>query len=288
MDIYTSVTHRILEELARGVIPWRKTWTAALPRSLNTGKEYRGVNVLLLLMSGRTSRYWLTYRQAQSLGGQVRKGERSSSVVYWHWREAEELDALEKRWGSKPAACVPFVSSVFNLDQIEGIQRPQDDHPVDRHARIEVAESLMGVMPERPRIVHSKVTGPQYCIQTDCVTLPHLSQFESADEYYSTLFHETVHATAAPHRLNRAPKGEDRMTSYSFEELVAEFGACFLCGLSGIDNQETVKLSASYIADWAQVIGGDVRLVMQAATAAQLACDYVRGKVGPETESAAA
>jgi len=157
-------------------------------------------------------------------------------------RSLEELAELQHRSNSKPASCVPFASAVFNLDQIEGIQRPEDDYPVDRHDRIEVAQNLLEVMPDKPSIVHSRVTEPQYCIQTDCITLPHLSQFESADEYFSTLFHDTIHSTAAEHRLNRSTKGEDRMASYSLEELVAEFGACFLCGFSGIDNRETFNV----------------------------------------------
>jgi antirestriction protein ArdC len=118
------------------------------------------------------------------------------------------------------------------------------------------------------------------------VTLPHLSQFESVDSYYSTIFHELVRGTGHPRRLNRFKETEgDRVERYSFEELVAEFGAAFLCGFTGIANATTEALQASYIEGWARVFRQDSRILVHAASAAQKAADYIRGKI-PVAEEA--
>ena len=146
-----------------------------------------------------------------------------------------------------------------------------------------VADQLFDVMPDKPEIVHTLTAQPAYSPSLDRITLPHLSQFESADEFFSTLYHELVHATGAPRRLNRFAEAEgDRVEKYSFEELVAEFGAAFLCGFAGIENRSTEALQASYIEGWSRVFKQDSRILLRAASAAQRAADYIRGKVTVE------
>jgi antirestriction protein ArdC len=290
MSIYETVTARILSQLDAGVVPWRKTWTTGLPKSLTTGKEYRGANILILGMASFSSRYWVTYREAQRLGGHVRRGERASPVVFWKWRTPQELARLREKSGREDLApCVPFTAAVFNFDQVEGITRPEDDVPNRRNDRFEVADKMLDVMPDQPEIVHVATREPSYSPRFDRVTLPHLSQFESAAEYYATLFHELVHATGAEKRLNRFSQVEgDRFERYSFEELVAEFGAAFLGAFAGIESPGTEALQASYIQGWSKALRKDQRLVVRAASAAQRATDYIRGKVildRPEPES---
>ena len=235
----------------------------------------------MLCTAGFSSRYWVTYRQAEALGGHVRKGEKSTTVVYWKWRTAEELKALRQKIGKESLApCVPFISRVFNLDQVEGISEPVDDIPDRPNNRLETAELMLQVMPDKPEIVHAVTANPVYNSTFDRVTLPHLSQFDNADEYYGALFHELVHASGHPKRLNRFAEAEgDRVKKYSFEELVAEFGAAFLCGFTGISNPETDALQASYIDGWSKVFRKDTRIILRAASAAQRAADYIRGKV---------
>jgi len=286
-NIYQTVTDRILQRLNAGVIPWRKTWATGLPKSLTTRKEYRGINILVLGLTPYTSRYWVTYRQAAMLGGHVRKGEKATFVVYWKWRTPEELKRIGDRTGkTNLAPCYPFASAVFNLDQVEGIARPEDDVPNQNHNRLDIAERLFDVMPDKPQIVHAVTKEPAYSARLDRVTLPHLSQFESADEYYNALYHELAHASGHPRRLNRfavAPTPEaDRFEAYSIEELVAEFGAAFLCAFAGISNPASEDLQASYIAGWSQALRKDNRLIVRAASAAQRAADYVRGKTVQE------
>lgn len=285
MNIYEDVTNRILEQLKSGVIPWRKTWKSGLPMSLSTKREYRGINILMLGMSGHGSRYWITYREALRLGAHVRRGEKATPIVYWHWRTPEQMAALWQKTGREPAPCVPFISSVFNLEQVEGVSRPEEESFADSKRRLELADNLFDVMPDKPEIVHSTCAEPSYSRLLDRVAMPHLSQFESADEYYAALFHELVHATGSARRLNRVAEQEgDIIRRYSFEELVAEFGAAFLCGFAGINNTSTEALTASYLDGWAQVFQKDTRILLRAASAAQRAADYVRGKLLPESE----
>ncbi len=280
-NICQTVTDRILKQLDAGVVPWRKTWTTGLPKSLTSGRDYRGVNILVLGTTEFTSRYWVTYREAQRLGGHVRKGERASPVIYWKWRTAEELAKRREATGRDDLApCVPFTSAVFNLDQVEGVARPEDDVPHQANERLELAEGILAAMPDKPEIVHQVTAQPAYSPRLDRITLPHLSQFESAAEYYSTLWHELVHSSGSRKRLNRFGEVEgDRFERYSVEELVAEFGAAFLCALTGVANVSTDALQASYINGWAAALRKDVRLVLRAASAAQRAVDYIRGQV---------
>lgn len=280
MSIYQTVTHRILDQIRSGVAPWRKSWHSGLPRSLATGREYRGVNILLLATSPFESAYWLTFKQAQRLGGRVRKGEKATSIVFWKWR-TEPVDAKN---GEKPdkqtRPCVPFIFPVFNLEQVEGIERPAEDRPpVAEHRRV-VADQMLQVMARPPTITHSATGQPAYLPSEDRIILPHLSQFQSVDHYYAVLFHELVHATGHASRLDRFRANPlEAWERYSFEELVAEFGAAFLCGFAGIQNQATEDLQAGYIQGWAEALSNDPRMLLRAASAAQRATDYVRGKV---------
>ena len=127
----------------------------------------------------------------------MRKGERATPVVYWKWRTPEELAQRAAQTGKEdPAPCTPFVSAVFNFDQVEGVTRPEDDLPPRPEDRLRVAELMLDVMPDKPKIVHTLTAQPAYSPSLDRITMPHLSQFESADEYFSTLYHELVHLCA--------------------------------------------------------------------------------------------
>jgi antirestriction protein ArdC len=279
MNVYEVVTARVLKQLEAGVVPWRKTWTTGLPKSLATGREYRGVNLLLLGAADFSSAYWLTYREAQRLGGHVRKGERATPVIYWKWRTPEEMARLTAEKGiANPAPCVPFTSAVFNLDQVEGVQAPAGECSGNGEGRLSIAEQIIGRMSDAPEIAHGVAKNPAYQPGADRIVLPHLSQFENADEYYATLFHELVHATGHPRRLNRfaASEGEP-IERISFEELVAELGASFLCAFAGLSNPTTDELQASYVADWAKVFRSDAQILVRAASTAQKAVDFIRG-----------
>ncbi len=156
MNVYELVTSKIIERLEEGVIPWRKCWTSGPAKSLTTGKEYRGINSVLLGMREYSSRYWVTFRQAQKMGGNVKKGEKATPVVYWHWRTPDEMAKLQADGkAAAPAPCYPFLAFVFNLDQTEGVERPADDVPARVNSPLEEAQRIVAEMPKRPRIRHS-------------------------------------------------------------------------------------------------------------------------------------
>ena len=279
MNLFQNVTETILAKLSQGVIPWRKTWAAGIPCSVGTKKEYRGINIILLGLCDHTSRYWVTYREALKLEGHVKKGAKGSRVIYWHWRSEEERQRLVDSGKTKaPAPCTPFISTVFNLEQTEGIERPRDDLHCERKGKLEQAEDFLAKLPPgTAEIAHGLHFAPSYAPLADVIHLPHLSQFESAEHYYSTLFHELVHSTGHPSRLNRLKAGPRGGEAYSFEELVAELGAAFLCALTGIDNQRTISEQAAYIHGWKEFLKTDPGCFMRAASEAQKAVDYLRG-----------
>jgi len=279
-----------LTKLAAGQILWRQTWATGLPKSLITGKDFRALNILLLGSAGFTSRYWLTFRQALNLGGHVRQGEKATPVVYWHPRTVEGSAQLREKTGKEDLApCVPFTSAVFNLDQVDGVARPADDVPNTPHRRLELADQVFEVMPDKPEIIHGTRHEPGYSPRLDRVTLPHLSQFQSADDYYATLFRELVAASGHPRRLNWLNDATGvRFERYGFEALVAEFGAAFLCGFAGLANPVSEALRASDIQGWSQALRQNPRWLVRAASAAQHAADYIRGKVIIEAQAVAA
>lgn len=279
MNLFQTVSDTILAKLSQGVIPWRKTWAAGLPCSVGSGKEYRGINIILLGLRDHTSRYWVTYKEAQRLKGHVTKGATGSKVIFWHWRTPEEQQRLIDLGKAKaPAPCAPFLSTVFNLEQTQGIELPTDDLNCKRKGKLDKAEEFIEHLPPGPEVYHATHFSPCYMPRADVIRLPHLSQFESAEHYYSTLFHELVHSTGHRLRLNRwSGEPMEEVTAYSFEELVAELGAAFLCALTGIENQRTIAEHASYIDGWKSALSADPGSFLRAATEAQKAVDYLRG-----------
>jgi antirestriction protein ArdC len=280
-DAYQVITDRIVGLLEQGVVPWQKPWQGGelLPRNLTSRKPYRGVNVFLLQAMSYESPLWLTYRQAQELGGNVRRGEKACPVVFWKWLDVDECAQTDER------KRVPLLRyySVFNVAQCEGI--PQDCIPAlnrDRreHNAIEQAERIVASMPKRPDIQH-KWPRAFYSPDGDFVGIPDPALFRSGEDYYSVLFHELTHATGHESRLNRkGVSGSDGLwsafgsQSYSKEELVAEMGAAFLCGQAGIV-ERTIENSAAYVQSWLARLRQDARLVVQAAAQAQKAADFI-------------
>ena len=281
MDVYGIITERILDQLEKGVVPWRKPWTTAgvVPTNLVSKKEYRGINVWVLMSQNYGSPYWVTYNQAKKLKGHVKAGEKGTPVVFWKWIEKEEKD---KETGEKKTKRFPFLRyyTVFNVEQTEGIDEskiPQvEKKEIDP---IECCESVVEGMPNRPHIIHGGGSA-SYSPMLDTVQMPQRNQFHSAEGYYCTLFHELSHSTGHESRLNRktinvtASYGSE---DYSKEELVAEMSAAFLSGHCGIEN-EVIDNNAAYIAGWMKAIADDKKLVVMAAAQAQKSADYILDK----------
>jgi antirestriction protein ArdC len=275
--VYQVITDRVIALLQQGTVPWQKPWQGAelAPQNLVSRKPYRGVNVFLLHAMSYTSPYWLTFRQAQELGGHVRKGEKACPVVFWKWLDVERNGEKER---------VPFLRyySVFNVAQCEGIEShvPTATGPNREHSPVETAERIVQCMPKRPLIKHGQAQA-FYHPTDDYVGMPSPEQFRSGEGYYSVLFHELTHSTGHGIRLARkgVAGGEGQWSAfgsnpYAKEELVAEMGAAFLCGQAGIV-ERTIENSASYIANWLSKLKDDAKLVVQAAAQAQKAADFI-------------
>lgn len=279
-DLYQEVTDRIVEMLEQGVAPWRSpimgAEAAGYPRNLVTDKPYRGVHVFLLAFNawsqGYGSSYWLTFNQAKTKGGMVRKGEKSSMVVFWKQYETEDRDTGE-------AKTVPVLRyyRVFNAEQCEGIEVPDATTftPAD-FAPLEACEHIVSGYPNGPAIEHGG-TRAFYRPSTDTVRLPEPKRFTAGEAYYATLFHELAHSTGHSRRLDRgldtepAPFGSP---SYCREELIAEMAASFLSAEAGI-HPATLGSSAAYLQGWLTCLKQDKKLVIQAARAGQKAADWV-------------
>lgn len=279
-EIYEKVTDRIIAQLEAGTVPWVKPWTPSgavrptggLPVNVS-GRAYRGINTLILMVAGMpyASNVWLTYQQARKLGGHVRKGEKGTTVVLWKkGRTYTEQNAAGEDVERRGFFATTFT--VFNVEQCEGL-------PVD------IAPALATVAPSELVADYLSEGGPKlrhggdrayYSPSGDVVTMPKPASFGSYEAYLSTLYHELVHSTGHADRLARLERGAvfgDH--AYSKEELVAELGAAFLCERSGIERPELTGNSAAYIAHWLGVLKSDRKLLVQAAAAAQKACDHI-------------
>jgi antirestriction protein ArdC len=263
-----------------------------VPTSLATGKAYRGINVFLLdfeaLAKGYASPYWGTYKQVGERGGQVRRGEKSTQIVFW-----KLLDRSDVVDGKPVARKIPLLRlfHVFNVDQCDwsadaklpAVPVPGPVGAIE-HARALVADYL----DHGPTLAHGG-DAAYYRPGTDAVQMPPLDAFQSAEHYYSTLYHELAHSTGHDSRLKRdgiaqGTFGRFGDPVYSFEELVAEMSAAMCCLLAGINQAATLPSSASYLAHWVSALRGDASLIIKAASAAQKAVDLLAGTTFTETD----
>ncbi|NKM00991.1 ArdC family protein [Rhizobium leguminosarum] len=287
VDIYTRITERIVEDLAKGVRPWMKPWNAAnadgrITRPLrHNGQPYTGMNTLLLwsegVARGFSSPMWMTFKQALELGAAVRKGESGATVVFASRFTKSEDDGR----GGEVEREVPFLKAytVFNIEQIDGLPDHYHHPPapiLDPVERIEHADRFFrntGAM-----IRHGG--GQAYFSPTgDLIQMPNFEMFRDAASYYATLSHESVHWAGAPGRLNRdlSRYHKDR-SERAREELIAELGSCFLCADLGIVPElEPRPDHASYLQSWLKVLSDDRRAIFQAAAHAQRAVNYLHG-----------
>ena len=288
-DLYARVTDAIVADLEAGVRPWTKPWTCGgrggpVSRPLRAnGQPYSGVNVLLLwseaLAHGFTAPTWMTFRQAQGLGAQVRRGEHGATVVY-----ANRIRRVEDRGEQgEVERSIPFLKAytVFNVAQIDGLPAgSQAEAPVAPapERRIERAHAFFEATGARVR--YGGEAG-YYAPGPDHIQLPAEASFPDIVDFYATQAHESVHWTRPPTRLNR-DFGRKRWgdEGYAREELVAELGAAFLCADLGLELRPR-RDHADYIGAWLKVLKGDKRFVFTAAGHAQKACDYLHGLQPP-------
>ncbi|MGS3238005.1 ArdC family protein [Klebsiella michiganensis] len=303
-DLFQVVTDKIIAALEKGTPPWRKPWRNAdscitgiggLPANAVTGRPYGGINVLLLWIDaaekGFTSHRWLTFKQAQGAGGNVRKGEKSTLVTLFKPFEKKETDEKGKplldEQGDAVVSQRNFMTCfhLFNIEQCENLPAKlltpvslsddeadiSEEHDIERIGRAEQVVARSGVS-----VVHLPQNQAFYRPGVDRIVMPEAGQFNCLADYYSTLLHELVHSTGHISRLAR-----EGITSssrrfgdpkYAFEELVAEIGSAFLCAELGVQGDVQHE---SYIASWLKALKEDKRAIFQASRFAREAFEYL-------------
>ncbi|SIT54822.1 Antirestriction protein [Mesorhizobium prunaredense] len=282
-SLYQEITDRIVAELERGTVPWVKPWGRAkaalgLPRNAATQRRYSGINILILwgavIERSYPSQNWLTFRQALALGGNVRKGERGTTIVHADRFIPKDEKERAKADGDEPQA-VPFLKrfTVFNVAQCDNL-------PDDLHAAAEPLPARE-IVPQAEQLIRRsgadfRIGGDRafYMPGSDTIQVPPQPAFFHQIDYYRTCFHELGHWTGYPTRLARDLSGSFGSRTYAREELVAEMAAAFICSSLGIE--PTVRHS-DYIGSWLTVLREDDRAIFRAASHASKAADFLLG-----------
>ena len=290
-NLYDDITDKIIAELEEGRLPWVQPWgtTAAqaplaMPRNAATSRQYSGINVLILwgavIQQGYPTQHWLTFRQALSLGGNVRKGERGTTVVYAD-RFTPEDEKRRARETGEDANSIPFLKrfTVFNAAQCEGL--PDDitvEAPPPPPGLIEPrVEELIAATGIDFRIGGNRAF---YVPSQDYVQVPPPQAYFEPINWHRTALHEMGHATGHASRLGRDFSGAFGTKKYAFEELIAEISSAFCCASLGI--VPTVR-HADYVGSWLEVMREDSRAIVRAASQASKAADWLLAHLPDES-----
>jgi antirestriction protein ArdC len=283
-DLYTRVTQNIISEIEAGNLPpWLQPWKSGkrggiIPINAVTKKPYNGLNVLMLWHERQEKQYalaeWLTYKQCQQAGGQVRKGEKSTPGIYVN------KQVIEK--GTEEERLVPFMRqfSLFNVAQCDGLHQNEPMADLPEHERNEQAEAFFAAIGAEVRWGEPMAA---YIPSRDLIVMPERGAFINPESLYATWAHEHIHYTGHKTRLDRDLKSRFDQDAYAFEELVAEIGAAMTCAHLQIKGE---LRHASYVDHWLKVLKGDSRAILTAASMASKACEYLRA-FSQELEEAA-
>ena len=277
MDVYNMVTSRIISQLEQGCIPWKKPWASCLDGTFNriTRRPYSLLNRLLLLHDGE----YATFRQWDQIGGRVKKGAKAEVVVFWKLQDKEERDNN----GDIVIKKVPILRyyNVFHISQVENVLSLIKTEDFGT-SPVEKAEKTLHDYLNREHIALSVGESDRafYSLQTDSITVPQITQFEHAEEYYSTVFHECGHSTMIAARCNREKESKSVFfgsEKYSKEELIAEITSAAIMNSIGLETPETFQNSAAYIQSWLNALKNDKKLIVSASGKAEKAAKYILG-----------
>jgi len=277
-EVMEAVASRIIASIEAGIVngEWKKSWAGgAIAMNAVTGNQYRGGNLIALWVFGEDfkSGYWATYRQWQSIGAQVRKGETGIRLIKWSPVPCKDHGPEERCQSC--GKMVPNVFTVFNAAQVDG----WDGNPENiRNEDERLADAEDFIKATGAAIEHSDEGRAYYRPSTDSITLPRFESFTNAEAYYATAAHELIHWTGAESRLNRDMEGKWGDDSYAGEELVAELGSAMLCATLGISENPRPD-HAQYLKFWVGRLRDDYRLLWNAASAASKAVQYVEALV---------
>lgn len=286
-DASQAITNELIRIIERGVLPWRQPWTIAGSGQplRHTGEPYQGINNFLLtartMMAGYASPYWMTFQQAKAYDASVRKGEKSSLVVFYG-QSRKNNDEAQSNDGDddvNAGSVLRFQKSyrVFNADQIDGFPEKFTPKPSERQTH--QAHQPVPHMQAFFDAIEAQVsyTGRQACYvpALDKIYMPEISLFDNPLEFYGVLAHEFGHWTKPRYRLNR-DYGSPRFgnTAYAREEIVAELCSVFVGQHLGFTSH-TLEMNAAYLDNWLRVLRSDKNAIFKHAADAQRACDYL-------------
>jgi antirestriction protein ArdC len=285
-DVYQIITDRIIKMIEDGVNPWKKTWKSvdnhfSGPQNYVSGRPYTGINFFVLSCSPYSFPYFMTMKQVNEKGGQVKKGESATPVVFartFDRKETRQNDSGDRVEVLQKGFCYKLYY-VFNIEQttlpLPAIA-PQEE---ENNTMIERCENILMGYKNAPKLIHES-NSAFYSPLRDIVNMPKIVYFVNSLAYYATLFHELIHSTGAENRLNREGIVDfDTFGSenYSNEELIAEMGAAYLNALTGITNPDLEENTAAYLIGWLKPLKNDKRFVFKAAAAAQRAVGFIIG-----------
>ena len=271
-SIYKEVTDSIIQQLENGATPWIKPWKVdnTADKNMISQKPYQGINRLILGLSSMIQGYnapvWASFKQWQSLGVNVRKGEHGTKIVFF-----SPVVKKDKSTGDESIYNCLKTYYVFNASQVDGVTitaPTATDKPFNAIIEAEQRIAKTGAI-----ITHGGDSA-FYAPSVDKINLPNKSAFDNESSYYATAFHELTHWTGAESRCNRNLKGKFGNPDYAFEELVAELGAAFLCQDYRIQGE---LRHAGYIGNWLKVLKDDSKAIFKASALAQKAADHING-----------
>ena len=279
---YKEVAEKLIDQLEKGVAPWQRGWSGVgKPYNVSTGKSYRGANVINLALAGHGDPRWMTYKQAQEAGAQVKKGEKGTKVQYWIFEEMQvavdkdgnpKLDHNGKEMLEKVRLERPKVinSVVFNAEQIDGLP-PLQKQQGNIWESIEKAEAIL--KNSGANIEHKFQEQAYYQPSIDKIVLPTKEQFKSPEVYYGTALHELGHWTGHSSRLDRDLSGSFGSQKYAREELRAEISSMMIEMEMGIPHD--TDRHASYVQSWIKVLKEDPAEIIRASSDAEKIKDFV-------------
>jgi len=265
--IYDQATNAVVKMLETAGTDWYQPWQVNGSRNVVTDKLYRVINTLILASTHYPSGTWGTFKQWKHLGHPVRKGQKSTGIAFFKpiTKEVEVEDgAVEEE-----SYMVIRSYNVFAAEQVTGYPIEVPDTAGDNHKNKQAEDYFRRTGAK----VYSGLDRAYYSPSGDYIGMPSMSQFDTTDTYYSTLFHELTHWTGTHNRCNREMGKRFGDKQYAIEELVAELGAIFHCLYLGVIAYPKEE-SAKYLNSWLRTLNDDRKLVFSASSLAQKAMDY--------------
>ncbi|WP_428663501.1 ArdC family protein [Runella sp.] len=287
--VFEEITGKVIASIEAGVAPWRQTWGfVEPPQNYFSGHQYRGINAFLIFFKQYPTPYFATFNQITKNGGKVKKGSKAHRLYFSKnlWYDSKGNEYHEADFENMP----PHVRNdlrriyyikfdmVFNMADTEGIELKPFSTAWNENDSYAEVDYFFENLKDKPTIDVKLSDYAYYSKTKDLLNMPLIQQFETSNNFYAVAFHELIHSTGHPKRLNRPTLAEQHQfgdENYSKEELVAELGACFLCNAFGIANVDITGISAAYLKSWLKVLKAEPKLLWEAAAEAQKAFDFL-------------